>query len=259
MSKTLTISLIQSDLAWENPRVNLSNFEKIINGLPQTDLVVLPELFTTGFTMNVEANAEEINGLGSKWMLKMAKKHSIAICGSIIIKEESNYYNRLYFVTPEGVIGQYDKPHLFRMGDEHRNYTKGRDRVVINYKGWRILPQICYDVRFPVWSRNRNDYDLIINVANWPASRKHVWITLLMARAIENQCYVVGLNRVGTDGTGLDHCGNSMLVDYKGRIIESIDYGVENHFTQTIDLKEQNRFKETFPTHLDADDFTLNT
>ncbi len=258
MSIPITISLIQADLRWEDPKANLRRFKKILDELPPTDLVILPELFTTGFTMNVESNAEDVDGPGVYWMKEMASKYSTAVCGSLIIVEESNYYNRLLFVTPEGIIGQYDKRHLFRMGDEHRNFTTGRERVVIGYKGWRILPQICYDIRFPVWSRNNNDYDLLINVANWPASRKNVWNTLLAARAIENQCYVVGLNRVGVDGTGLDHCGNSMLIDYKGRTIESIGCDTEGHFTRKINLLDQLEFKERFPAHLDADNFTLN-
>ena len=143
------------------------------------------------------------------------------------------------------------------MAGEDKLYSAGTSKVIINYKSWRILPQICYDVRFPVWSRNKGDYDLIINVANWPASRQHVWTTLLTARAIENQCYVVGLNRVGVDGTGLDHCGNSLMVDYKGRTIKSIPYGIEDHFTISIDLDEQNLFKKDFPAHLDADGFDI--
>ncbi len=259
MDNNLTLSTIQANLVWENPLENSTKFAKIVERLPQTDLLVLPELFTTGFTMNVESNAEEVDGPTSRWMVEMAKKYSIAICGSLIIREKANYYNRLYFAAPEGLLGQYDKPHLFRMGDEHRNYTKGQDRVVINYKGWRILPQFCYDLRFPVWSCNRSDYDLIINVANWPASRKHVWTTLLAARAIENQCFVLGVNRVGKDGTGLNHSGNTMLLDYKGQIIDVIPDNEEGYFTQTINLQDQNRFKENFPVYLDADNFILIT
>jgi predicted amidohydrolase len=257
MSEKLTVSLIQSDLHWEKPETNKSRFESIINKLPSTDIIILPELFTTGFTMNVSETFELMDGPSVIWMRDMASRTSAAICGSIVIKEGKDYFNRLFFISPEGLLGSYDKRHLFRMGDEHRNYTTGKKRIVINYKGWRILPQICYDLRFPVWSRNRGDYDLMINVANWPASRQHVWTTLLAARAIENQCYVVGLNRVGIDGTGLDHCGNTMLVDYKGRTIKSIPYGEEGHFTETIDLKEQNNFKERFPAYLDADEFKI--
>lgn len=255
MPNKLTISLIQVDLLWEDPQSNRDKFESIIKKLPPTDLVVLPELFTTGFTMNVTENYEALNGHSVSWMSEVAAKYNAALCGSLIIKDGEGYFNRLLFVAPDGLIGQYDKRHLFRMGDEHKNYTTGKERVVVEYKGWRILPQICYDLRFPVWSRNRGDYDLMINVANWPASRQHVWTTLLAARAIENQCFVAGLNRVGVDGTGLDHCGNTMLVDYKGRIIKSIGYGEAGHFTETIDLKEQNDFKERFPAYLDADGF----
>ena len=255
MADPITLSLIQAVLEWENPLKNRRNFEEIFKELPKTDLLILPELFTTGFTMNVTDNYETMNGPSVSWMSEMAAKYNAALCGSLIIKDGEGYFNRLLFVSPEGLLGQYDKRHLFRMGDEHKNYTTGKDRVVIYYNGWRILPQICYDVRFPVWSRNRGDYDLMINVANWPASRQHVWTTLLAARAIENQCYVVGLNRVGVDGTGLDHCGNTMLVDYNGRTIKSIGYGEEGHFTETIDLREQNEFKEIFPAYLDADEF----
>jgi len=257
MAEKLTISLIQSDLYWEDPKSNRKKFESIINKLPETDIILLPELFTTGFTMDVKNNSEGIEGPSVVWMHDMAKKNAAAMCGSLIIEDGGNYYNRLFFISPDGLLGTYDKRHLFRMGDEHMNYTTGRQRVIIDYKGWRVLPQICYDLRFPVWSRNRGDYDLYINVANWPASRQHIWTTLLAARAIENQCYVVGLNRVGIDGTGLDHCGNTMLADYKGRTIKSIPYGEEGHFTETIDLKEQNAFKERFPAYLDADEFKI--
>jgi len=207
--------------------------------------------------MNSPGFAEIKDGPSVSWMKEMSGKYSAAICGSLIVKEGLNYYNRFLFIRDEEIIGQYDKRHLFRMGAENENYTRGESRVVIEYNGWRILPQICYDLRFPVWFRNRNDYDLIINVANWPAVRKQVWETLLSARAIENQCYVVGLNRVGPAGDGLEHTGNSMLLDFKGDVIESIPDNLEGVITRTIDLGEQNLFKEKFPAYLDADDFEI--
>jgi len=257
MPSNLNVSLIQSDLAWESPVHNIDNFERYIRALTSTDLIVLPELFSTGFTMNAKKYAETIDGKTVAWMMKMAREHNTAICGSLIIQEGTKYYNRFIFISPDGLLGQYNKRHLFRMGAENESYTSGNKRIVIAYKGWRILPQICYDLRFPVWSRNQNDYDLMINVANWPAVRKQVWKTLLSARAIENQCYTIGLNRVGENNTGLEHSGNSMIIDFKGAIIESLADNIEDVITQELNLNKLNNFKKKFPTYMDADDFTI--
>ena len=255
----LRISCIQKSLIWENKSVNLAAFQDIIKTLNSPDIVVLPELFSTGFTMNVKEYFEDMNDTSVLWMKKMAVKFNTAICGSLIIKEGSDFYNRFLFISPDGIEGQYDKRHLFRMGEENMHYTAGEKRVVISYRGWRILPQICYDLRFPVWFRNANDYDLLLNVANWPAVRKDVWKILLPARAIENQCYAIGLNRVGENNTGLDHSGNSMMIDYKGVIIDSIDENAEGVITQELNLEDLNSFKEKFPAYLDADNYNIIT
>lgn len=257
MSDKIVISLIQANIAWENPGHNLVNYSSVIDGLQESDIIILPEMFPTGFTMDVLNFHEFENGASVTWMREMAKKTDAAVCGSMIIKDGENYYNRLFFVTPEGEVFTYNKRHLFRMGEEHEHFTPGRDRVVFEYKGWRIMPQICYDLRFPVWFRNQNDYDLLINVANWPSPRKKVWNTLLSARAIENQCFIAAVNRIGKDAKGLDHSGDSMLVDFKGEIIQTC---MDEEKTITVELikKDLQKFKETFPTHLDADDFTLN-
>ena len=267
MPSNLNVSLIQSDLVWEKPVHNIDNFERLIraltshdfNILPSTDLIVLPELFSTGFTMNAKKHAETMDGKTVLWMMKTAREYNTAICGSLIIQEGTKYFNRFLFISPDGILGQYDKRHLFRMGAENESYTSGNKRIIIEYKGWRILPQICYDLRFPVWSRNQNDYDLMINVANWPAVRKQVWKTLLCARAIENQCYTIGLNRVGESNTGLQHSGNSMIIDFKGDIMESLDDNIENVITQELNLNKLTKFKKKFPAFLDADDFTLTS
>ncbi|HNV51684.1 MAG TPA: nitrilase-related carbon-nitrogen hydrolase, partial [Tenuifilaceae bacterium] len=200
----MRVTIIQSGLEWENPNANKINFEKKIKEVAHnSDLILLPEMFTTGFSMNPQGFADLYPGETSAWMSKMATENSIALTGSYIAKENSNYFNRMIFAYPNGDIVYYDKRHLFRMAGEDKNYSAGNKRVVVNYMGWRILLLVCYDLRFPVWSRNRNDYDLILLVANFPERRRYAWNSLLVARAIENQCYVAACNRVGDDGNGV--------------------------------------------------------
>lgn len=256
MIENLKLSLIQADLKWEDKKANLQHFESIIRTLEGTDIIILPEMFSTGFSMKPERYYEEMNGEIIGWMKAISHEKNAAVCGSMIIKDGSLYFNRFIFVADNMVIAQYDKRHLFRMGEENEHYTRGSDRVVFEYRGWRIMPQICYDLRFPVWYRNRNDYHLLINVANWPAVRSRVWTTLLKARALENQCYVAGVNRVGEDANGLGHSGNSMLVDYKGDVIEfrGNEPGVVH---AEIYLSKLNEFKSKFPAFLDSDNFKL--
>ncbi len=255
---TLTISIIQTNLFWENTVANLAMFEEKIEVIGQTDLIVLPEMFSTGFTMQPEKVSEPMNFTTFKWMKMMAEKTGAIITGSCVIKENDNYYNRLIWMQPDGNYDCYDKKHLFRMGGEDAIYKAGTSKIIKEVKGFKICPLICYDLRFPVWARNINlEYDVLIYVANWPAVRRNVWNTLLQARAIENQCYVVGTNIVGTDGNGLNYCGDSVIVDFKGTPLET-KYNEEAIITQTIDKAALVDFRAKFPAYLDADSFTLS-
>lgn len=265
--QNLSVTVIQTDLFWENPTANLANLEEKMAqiSLP-TDLIILPEMFNTGFTMNVKSVAEPMNFTTFKWMKQQAKRTQAVITGSFIVKEGEQFYNRLIWMRPDGSFETYDKRHLFRMGGEHHNFTGGSSRLIVELKGWRICPLICYDLRFPVWSRNafskienqksKIQYDLLIYVANWPAVRSQVWDVLLQARAIENQSYCIGVNRVGKDGTGLDYTGNSTVIDFKGNQIFH-QKEVEVIQNQILDTKELEDFRAKFPAYLDADDFEI--
>lgn len=258
MSESLRVSLVQTELVWQNPKANRTQFTELLQGLAgQTDLIVLPEMFTTGFMMSPETHAEAYGGETFTWLQTQATNLQAAICGSVATAFEGQYTNRFLFATPDGVVQFYDKRHLFRMGDEVNHYSAGLERKTFNYQGWRILPQVCYDLRFPVFMRNRNDYDLAIVVANWPAVRRKPWRTLLQARAIENQSYVLGVNRVGTDGLGLAYSGDSLAVDFKGELL--IDQAEGSAFVATtlLDLSALKQFREQFPAWMDADGFDL--
>ncbi len=258
MLENLKISIIQTSLYWQDKRANLKMFEELMAPLKdKTDLIVLPEMFSTGFTMEARKYAEEMNGPTVKWMRTMARELNTRIIGSIIIEEKDKYYNRLIWVEPWDIFGTYDKRHLFRMAEEHHHYTAGKNKLIESIKGWRICPLICYDLRFPVWSRNKNDYDVSIYIANWPERRNHAWKTLLMARAIENQCYVVGVNRIGVDGNGISHSGDSAIIDPKGFVISKTkphEISVETLELNYSDLAE---YRKSFPVGLDADDFEI--
>ena len=259
MDHLLRLTLVQTDIVWEDTDRNIQRFSKIVDDLTgKTDLVVLPEMFSTGFSMNSENLAEEMQGRTVAWMQEVSAKSDMAIMGSIIIKDKDLFFNRLLFVSPDNRTGFYDKRHLFRMGEEDKYFHHGNVRKIFSLGDWRICPQICYDLRFPVWSRNRNDYDLLVYVANWPESRREVWKALLKARAIENQSYVVGVNRVGIDGRNLDYAGDSMLISPKGEEISNIPSHEEAVETYTISLDELKAFRQKFPVHLDADDFKIN-
>ena len=254
----LNITIIQTELAWEQTDRNLDHFYSRISEVSEeTDLVILPEMFTTGFSMQPEKLAESTQGKTLKWMQSVAAEKNITLTGSLIVKEKNNYYNRLFVVGPKGDYKIYDKRHLFRMGEENQQYTAGNNRVIVNLGTWRILPLICYDLRFPVWSRNQNDYDLSIYIANWPEVRRHVWRTLLMARAMENQVYIAGVNRIGKDGNGLTYSGDSMVVDPRGNILTNTKPHQESIETVSLSLDELNRFREKFPVGKDADDFVI--
>ncbi len=251
----LRIALIQPNIVWENTEANILKYNSIIDSIPQSDIVVMPEMFTTGFSMNIEKSGESVNGTSIKWMQNASNKYNTAVVGSIPVIDNGIAYNRLYMVNGN-MQEYYNKRHLFKPGNEHNYYQRGEERKVFNIKGYRILPQICYDLRFPVWSRNRGDYDIIINVANWPAARTEVWRTLLKARAIENQCYVIGVNRVGTDGNNTSYLGSSMVVDARGEVL--LDLGSdENYGTIELSLEKLTAFRRTFPVLDDGDDFLL--
>lgn len=257
--QSLSVALVQTDLYWQQPDKNRAMLaQKIAEVAEDTDLVVLPEMFLTGFTMEPELSAESSDNQVAQWLLELAERHSVAICGSIAVRSQDEYRNRFLFVTPEGKLTRYDKRHLFTMGDEHNHYHSGESRVLIRYRGWRILPTVCYDLRFPVWCRNHNEYDLMICVANWPAPRREAWRTLLQARAIENQSYVIGVNRIGTDGRGLEYSGDSLVVDFKGELLEDSAPNQPHLGRATLSLDALEAFKEKFPVWADADLFTLS-
>ncbi len=256
---TLRVTLVQSDLFWHEPEQNRAMFsEKLAPLAGKTDLVILPEMFTTGFSMEPEAIAEPADQETLQWMQQQAASISAVVCGSVAVKDDAGCYNRFYWVQPDGIWRSYDKHHLFRMAGEHEHYQAGQTRDVIEYKGWRIFPQVCYDLRFPVWSRNHDDYDLAIYVANWPEVREHPWQVLLQARAIENLCYVAGVNRVGSDGNGLAYSGRSALIDFKGHSLEDHQAGEAFVSTYSIDLNSLQDFRKAFPAFEDADPFHLD-
>ena len=254
--QTLNISLIQTALHWEDVDANLQMFTRKIEGITDANIIVLPEMFSTGFTMNSTDMAELLGGKTTRWMKDLAAKKQAVITGSIIIEEGGKHYNRLIWMQPDGIFYTYDKRHLFRMGNEHEYYSAGNKKLVVEYKGWRVCPMICYDLRFPVWIRNKNEYDLLLFVANWPARRNQHWKQLLIARSIENQCYTLGVNRVGDDGNGVNHSGPTMAVDPLGQILaEQTDTEAILHVI--LDLKLVQEYREKFPAHLDADDFEV--
>jgi len=260
---SLKVTIIQSDLHWENVDENLAMFSEKINALSeQTDVIVLPEMFNTGFSMLSEKLAETMNGKTVTWMKDQAKKSEAVITGSLIVEEHNKYYNRLVWAQPNGDFYTYDKRHLFRMADEHEHFSAGKERLIVNYKGWRICLMVCYDLRFPVWSRNfiNNEspaYDCLIYMANWPEARKAPWNKLLEARAIENQCYVLGVNRVGKDGKDISYSGNSVVVNPRGEAISSIPEHKNCTETMSLSLDELNNFREAFPVSKDGDEFEI--
>jgi omega-amidase len=254
--RDLTVSMVQCELAWEAPADNRQHLETLMpDGAERSDLIVLPEMFTTGFSMNALANAEEPGGATEQWLQAQARQRDCAISGSIAVRVGEAVYNRMLFATPEGV-SHYDKRHLFRMAGEHQRYAPGRERVIVPWRGWRIHLQVCYDLRFPVFSRNREDYDLMLFVANWPSARRMHWRALLPARAIENLACVVGVNRIGEDARGLDYTGDSMALNAEGRVIADLENknGTVSVVLSGADLVA---YRERFPCHLDADDFQL--
>ena len=256
--RNLEVALVQCELAWERPADNRRQIGAEIERLDKDiDLIVLPEMFTTGFSMNALGNAEPVAGDTEQWLSQIARERNCAITGSIAVKDGEAVFNRMLFATPEG-MHSYDKRHLFRMMGEHKRYAAGDTRVVVKWRDWRILLQVCYDLRFPVYSRNLQDYDLALYVANWPASRRLHWRQLLIARAIENLACVVGVNRVGADANGLDYSGDSLAVAASGELLA--DATNENGAVRvTLDGAALQQYREDFPFQLDADSFELKT
>ncbi len=257
MTANLRVTMIQADLAWQDPATNRRNLAAHFRGLAgHTDLIVLPEMFTTGFSMAADSLAETMAGATVGWLREEAAAIGCAITGSLIVEENGRHYNRLVWATPDGDIAHYDKRHLFRMAREQEHYAAGNRRLVVELKGWRLCPLVCYDLRFPVWSRSRVDYDVLLYVANWPARRRAAWSALLRARAIENVCYVVGVNRMGKDGNGASYSGDSVALDFLGQVLGGDRDG---DFVETVvlDRESLSTFRRDFPAHLDADDFEL--
>jgi omega-amidase len=251
----LSVTLVQQVITPNNPQLNLDCFADTMKGAEATDLFILPEVFTTGFCASARSYAETVDGNAYQWMREQAQLHNAVIAGSLVVKEQDKYFNRLVWARPDGSYLHYDKRHLFRMGGEHTRYEIGSERVLTELKGWRILPMICYDLRFPVWSRNRNDYDLAIYVANWPSARALHWNRLLQARAIENLSYVVGVNRVGMDEAGQHYAGDSSIYGPAGEpIATSQEPGL---IRVEIFADKLSEYREKFPANLDADNFHL--
>ncbi|MFO7880879.1 MAG: amidohydrolase [Bacteroidota bacterium] len=252
----LKLGLLQTDLAWENPQANIEKLADSMDTLSGADLIICPEMFTTGFSMQPEKHAETHQGDSYKQIADMASKVDAAIVFSMMVKESGKYFNRLYFVFPDGSSAMYDKKHLFTMGEEHLHYSAGNKRLYVDYRGWRIMPLVCYDLRFPVWSRNASNYDLLLYNANWPGVRADVWKTLLKARAIENQAWVAGVNRIGVDGRNLHYTGDSRVLDAKGRLLLDMK-DEEKAEIFTIAKQPLMDFREKFPVLNDMDKFRL--
>ena len=256
----LRISLVQSDIVWEDKQKNLEHYGNLLKTVAgKSDLAVLPEVFSTGFSMHAEHLAESNDGLTISTLRSLAKEFDMAICGSFLAKGDSGkVFNRGFFITPEGEAFFYDKRHLFRMGEENEHFTAGDKKLIVSYKGWNIRLIICYDLRFPVWARNLdNEYDLLICPANWPAVRTKVWEILLPARALENEAYVCGVNRIGTDGIGVQHQGDSILIDFKGNPIVETEQNQTSVVTGTIRKDALEDFRRKFPAWRDADRFEI--
>jgi omega-amidase len=263
--QALTVSLVQGATRWHDAAANREYYGDLVRKAPKSDLIVLPETFLSGFTNETLTNAESMDGASVAWLRALAREVGATLTGSLVIRENDTVFNRLLWVSPDGGFAQYDKRHLFRMAGEHTRYGGGNERLIVELKGWRILPQVCYDLRFPVWLRNGRlesaaggmDYDLSIFVANWPAPRRNPWRTLLRARAIENLSYVIGVNRVGVDGNDLPYAGDSAVIGPVGEAL--VELGAQEQVvTVTLDPAILKAHRERFPAWMDADSYTLN-
>ena len=259
---TLKIAAVQYDIQWLNKQANFDALEKMVwtffSKNEAVDLLLLPETFSTGFCID-DNNVQqpEDGGEDLLWLKKMAKQFNCVVAGTVLVKQNDKKVNRFYWVSSDGSVEFYDKRHLFRMGNEQEYVAQGVERKIFEVKGIKILPLVCYDLRFPVWSRNRQDYDVMVNVANWPAVRRNVWDTLLKARAMENQVYVVGVNRVGVDGRGTAHSGGSCFVDFAGDTIVAVEDELQQVISVELDFSALEKFKKNFPAFLDADEFKV--
>ena len=258
MQEMLNIAAIQADLIWEQPEKNRQSFqEKIANLSSDIDLVILPEMFSTGFTMEPKLVAEKMDGTTVQWMQKMAVDYETAIVGSLVIEEDDQYFNRAIFVHPNGNLETYDKRHCFSLAGEHENYTAGKEKLIVAYKGWRICPLICYDLRFPVWSRFSDEYDILIYMANWPKPRILAWDALLKARAIENMSYCIGVNRVGKDANDYEYIGHTAVFDFLGEEIGATKEGQEDVATCTLTKSNLYKTREKLNFLNDRDSFEI--
>ena len=248
----MKVTILQRNIEWANPALNIQRADEAIDRNAGADLYVLPEMFSTGFCTQPEGIAEPSNSDTLRWMQRKAAETNAAIAGSVAIEEQGKYYNRFYFVKPDGSVTHYDKKHLFTYGGEHMRFTAGEERVIVEWRGVRILLEVCYDLRFPIWARNRGDYDMILYVASWPTPRVAAWSALLVARAIENQCYVAGVNRVGTD-PACEYCGGSVIIDPYGKAMATCADNTECEATAEIDMQALEAFREKFPVLKDAD------
>ena len=260
----IKVTLVQTPLHWENPQANRDMLEKKISMMEDfSEIVVLPEMFTTGFTMQPEKYAESHMGESFQWMQKTAQERGVVMCGSIATRENGKYFNRLYWVTPDGSFQHYDKKHLFTFAGEDKHYSPGQEKVIVEYKGWKFLLLVCYDLRFPVWCKNNYteekgfDYDAIVCVANWPEARSHPWRVLLMARAIENQCFVIGVNRIGPDGNNITHSGDSALISPMGENFSDLMPHDEKTETNPMPKCQLDDFRKKFRVANDWDSFSL--
>lgn len=265
MDSNLHIALVQAGLVWENPKENFKLFDELLKDIDvKTDIIILPEVFSTGFTMQLENLEKPIGKTAFDWLQKKAISLRKTLVGSILFFEKDNYYNRMFWMQPDGNFSYYDKRHLFQMGEEHKVMTAGNKRVIIPYKDTNFMLQICYDLRFPVWVKNRydkknqqHDYDVLLYIANWPEVRKNAYLPLLQARAIENQSYVVWVNRIGKDDKGINHSGDSQVVDPLGNIIAQMPENKEGVLYATIDLQKLKALRKSFKVGLDWDDFRV--
>jgi omega-amidase len=265
-TSTLRVSLVQGATRWHDAAANREYYGSLVRSLRgQSDLIILPETFLSGFTNETLGNAEDMTGEGVRWLSALASEVAAVVTGSLIIRDGDKCVNRLIWARPDGSSEIYDKRHLFRMADEHLRYAGGSERLIVELNGWRVCPQVCYDLRFPVWLRNRFDrdaqrfdYDLMIFVANWPAPRRHAWSTLLRARAIENLGYCVGVNRVGVDGNNIAYAGDSAAIDFLGQPLAELG-AQEQIVTVSLDPVALKLHRERFPAWMDADRFTIET
>ena len=251
----LKITLVQPDIIWENTQENLDKYSKLLENVEDTDVIIFPEMFTTGFSMQPDILKESMDGISINWIKKMAAEKNASVVGSLIIEEAGKVYNRAVWVFPDGRIEKYDKRHLFTMGQEHLNYSAGNEKTIVEYKGWRFCPLICYDLRFPAWNRNTEYYDVVLFMANWPSPRHHHWKNLLISRAIENQSYCFGINRTGTDGNGLKYLGDSGNITPKGNV-EFMGEG-EHIKVFEISYSEVHNYRKSFPLLEDRDQFHI--